>query len=86
LNSAKLRLIGEFGAGPKARKRYLALATGIRALRLHPCRYRRNPDLPGTRVFSVAGYRVIYNVHPDTDDNITAGDVRVLLVRHPGEP
>ncbi len=81
-----MRLIDEFGAGIKTRKRYLALAAGIRALRLHPCRYRRNPDLPGTRVFSVSGYRVIYGVHPDTEDNATVGDVRVLLLLHPGEP
>jgi hypothetical protein len=31
------------------------------------------------------GYRVVYEVVPDTNDNATAGDVRVLAIFGPGQ-
>jgi plasmid stabilization system protein ParE len=86
LNDAKARLIDQHGAGPRARERYRALAAGVRGLVEHPCRYRPNPEQPGTRVLSISGYRVVYEVLPDTNDDATAGDVRILVIRHPGEP
>jgi hypothetical protein len=49
-------------------------------------RYRHDPDDPRQRIISVAGYRIIYAVNPDTGDNQTSGDVEVLAVLGPGEP
>jgi plasmid stabilization system protein ParE len=83
---AKIRLIDQHGAGPRARARYQALASSIEGLQVHPCRYRRSLDHPGTRVLSVSGYWVIYEVRPDTGLDSTAGDVRVLIILHPGQP
>lgn len=86
LADAKTRLIEPRGAGRNARERYDALVNGVRRLPEHPCRHRPNPEHPGTRILSVSGYRVIYEVVPDTGDNATAGDVRVLAVLPPGTP
>jgi hypothetical protein len=42
-------------------------------------------NLPRTREFVVGGYRIIYEIDPDTGDAATAGDVMVLRVFHPGQ-
>lgn len=86
LADAKRRLIGPRGAGPKAHERYDALRQGIRRLIEHPCRYRVNPEQPGTRILSVSDFRVIYEVDPDTGRNEDAGNVLVLRVLPPGTP
>jgi hypothetical protein len=40
---------------------------------------------PGVREIPVDGYRVMYEVHPDTGDAATAGDVRILRIFGPGQ-
>jgi plasmid stabilization system protein ParE len=40
-------------------------------------------DHPGTREFTVEGYRVIYAMRPETGDNATAGDIEILRVFGP---
>lgn len=37
----------------------------------------------GVRERPVAGYRVMYQVTPDTNDNATAGDVAILRIFGP---
>ena len=74
------------GAGRVAERRYQALTRAIRTLRAEPMRYRRDPEDPRQSIISVEGYRIIYEVTPDTGDNATAGDVTVLAVLGPGEP
>jgi len=85
INDAKRWLLQE-GSGPLAQGRYRAILRAIKDLHTHPVRHRRSDDHPGRRVISVAGYRVLYTVTPDTGDNRTAGDVNVLAVLGPGEP
>jgi hypothetical protein len=41
--------------------------------------------VPGTRELPVEGHRIVYEVHPDTGNNVTAGDVTVLRVFGPGQ-
>jgi plasmid stabilization system protein ParE len=74
------------GSGPVARRRYQALSRAIRTLRSDPMRYRRDPEDARQRIISVEGYRIIYEVTPDTGNNRTAGDVTVLAVLGAGEP
>jgi plasmid stabilization system protein ParE len=73
------------GSGPAARRRLMAIGTGIRRLRQHPCLYPVG-DHPGVRELPCeGGYRVLYEVHRDTGRNDTAGEVRVLRVFGPGQ-
>jgi plasmid stabilization system protein ParE len=75
---------GQPGAGRVAKRRAQAIAAAIRRLRQHPCRYARG-DHPGTRQMVIEGHVVIYEVHPDTGRDTTAGDVLVLRVFGPGQ-
>jgi len=73
------------GSGPAARKCLAALRTDIRRLKLHPCLYPV-ADHPGVRELPCGGgYRVLYEVTPDTGISATAGDVMVLRVYGPGQ-
>jgi plasmid stabilization system protein ParE len=72
------------GAGRVAKRRTQAIAAAIRRLRQHPCRYAR-ADRRGTRQMLIEGHVVIYEVHPDTGRDTTAGDVLVLRVFGPGQ-
>ena len=85
INDAKRWLL-QAGAGHVAQRRYQAILRAIQGLYASPVRHRRSEDHPGRRVISVAGYRILYTVLPDTGDNRTAGDVIVLAVLGPGEP
>nr|WP_294543214.1 hypothetical protein [uncultured Rhodopila sp.] len=62
-----------------------AIRADIRRLRRHPCQwpigeYPRVRELP-----CAGGYRVLYEVTPDTGRSATAGDVLVLRVYGPGQ-
>lgn len=72
------------GAGETAAKRWNQLSRAIDAdLCETPCRWPEG-DHPGVRERTVAGgYRIMYEVDPDTDDDATAGDVQVLRVYAP---
>jgi hypothetical protein len=61
-----------------------AISKAISGLRAVPCRYRRGAAA-GTRELTVERHVVIYQVVPDTNDNVTAGDVEVLRVFGPGQ-
>ena len=65
------------GSGAAGRRRVKAIPAAIRELRAAPCRFRRGDD-PGTRQLTLQRHVVIYEVDPDTGENATAGDVRVL--------
>ncbi len=72
------------GAGGRAARRLAALAAAVQDLRRHPCRWPQG-EHPGVRERHVEGYRVAYEVVPDTGDDATAGDVTVLRVFGPGQ-
>jgi plasmid stabilization system protein ParE len=72
------------GAGRAAKRRTQAIAAAIGCLRQNPCRYARG-DHPGTRQMVIEGHVVIYEIHPDTGRDTTAGDVLVLRVFGPGQ-
>lgn len=55
-------------------------------LKAHPYLGPASDEHEGCRVLVVSGYRLIYEVDPDTGDAATAGDVRVLAVFGPGQP
>lgn len=79
------RWLTQSGAGPAARRRLTAVWAAIERLREHPCLYPIG-DHPGVRELPCnGGYRALYEVHPDTGRNATAGDVRVLRVFGPGQ-
>lgn len=72
------------GSGAAARRRAQSIVSAIERLNEHPCRHARGGH-PNTGEFSVVGHRVIYEVHPDTGRNETAGDVLVLRIFGPGQ-
>jgi plasmid stabilization system protein ParE len=86
---ADLDAIGDWlaqqGAGRAARRRLTAIWASIERLALHPCLF---PVVhhPGVRELPCdGGYRVLYELHPDTGRSETAGNVRVLRVFGPGQ-
>ena len=83
---ATRRWLTQPGSGPDGRKRWEALRDARRRLRTHPYLGPASDEHPGRRVLVVPGYRLIYRVAPDTGNNATAGDVRLLAVFGPGQP
>jgi plasmid stabilization system protein ParE len=73
------------GSGPDARRRWEALKEVPRGLLDHPYRGRASADHPGYRELAVSGYRLLYQVRPDTGDAATAGDVEIVRVFGPGQ-
>jgi len=73
------------GAGPAALRSLAAIRDSIRGLRQQPCLWPAGVH-PGVRELPCdGGYRVLYEVLPDTGSSATAGYVRVLRVYGPGE-
>ncbi|HLJ63429.1 MAG TPA: type II toxin-antitoxin system RelE/ParE family toxin [Stellaceae bacterium] len=70
------------GAGAAAAKRLTMIEFALRELELYPCRWPRG-EYSGVRERPVEGFMIIYRVHPDTDDNRTAGDVLIVRVFGP---
>jgi hypothetical protein len=63
----------------------MATRAAINRLRQHPCLYPVGQH-PGVRELPCdGGYRLLYEVRPDTGRDETAGDVRVLRVFGPGQ-
>lgn len=81
---AMLRWQTQPGAGAAAIRRIKSIRAAIQRLRHYPCLYAAGA-VPGVRELPCGGYRVIYEVAPDTGDNKTAGDVRVLRIFGPGQ-
>ncbi len=73
------------GSGAIARRRLTAIGTAIEHLRQQPCLWAIGPHANVRELPCGGGYRVLYEVHPDTGRNETAGDVLILRVYGPGE-
>ena len=79
------RWLTQPGSGPRAWRRLAAITESVERLREHPCLWPAGQH-DGTRELPCdGGYRAIYEVHPDTGSNLTAGDVLVLRVYGPGQ-
>jgi plasmid stabilization system protein ParE len=72
------------GAGIVARRKLQNIRAAIRMLRQLPCLWAYG-DHPQIREIPVEGYRVLYEIRPDTGDSRTAGNVVVLRVFGPGQ-
>ncbi len=81
LNQAK-QWLSQPGAGETAKRKLRAIRGAIRQLSETPSRWPVR-DHPGVRESPIEGYRVMYEVFPDTGDDSTAGNVRVLRVFGP---
>ncbi len=74
------------GSGARGRAKWEQLKQSRRDLRDFPCLGdTKDPDHRGRRRRIVAGYRLIYLVEPDTNDNATAGNVQILALFGPGQ-
>jgi plasmid stabilization system protein ParE len=79
------RWLTQPGSGRAARGRLKAIGAAINRLREHPCVYPLGRH-PGVRELPCdGGYRVLYEVRPDTGRDDNAGDVQVLRVFGPGQ-
>ncbi len=68
-----------------ARRKLTAVWAAVERLIERPCLYSVG-EHPGVRELPCPhGYRVLYELYPDTGVNMTAGDVRVLRVFGPGQ-
>jgi plasmid stabilization system protein ParE len=74
-------------AGPtlQARQRLRDLINAIEDLTQAPVTFRVSARLAGARERVVSGCVIYFRVLPDTGENATAGDVRVLHVKLPGQ-
>ena len=74
-------------AGPtlQARQRLRDLIDAIETLAEAPMTFRASARFVGARERVVSGCVIYFRVLPDTGDNATAGDVRVLHVKLPGQ-
>lgn len=79
------RWLTQPGSGQAARRRLLAIRRAINLLRETPCRYPVGQHTGVRESPCDGGYRVLYQLRPDTDRDETAGDVRVLRVFGPGQ-
>jgi len=70
---------------PQALQRLEDLVEAIEDLINAPVRFKISPRFPGVRERIVSGCTIYFRVLPDTGDNATAGDVRVLHVKLPGQ-
>jgi plasmid stabilization system protein ParE len=58
------------------------IRSAVKELRQYPCKWPEG-EHPGVRECPVEGYMIMYEVHPDTGDDRTAGDVEILRVFGP---
>lgn len=73
------------GSGLAARQKLMAIRAAIRQVRDSPCRYPVGSHDGVRELPCPGGYRALYEVHPDTGNSATAGDVMVLRVFGPGQ-
>ncbi|KRA66195.1 hypothetical protein ASD79_02625 [Caulobacter sp. Root655] len=73
------------GPTPQALRRLQDLVEAIEDLINAPVRFRTSAKFAGVRERIVSGCTIYFRVLPDTADNATAGDVRVLHVKLPGQ-
>ena len=80
---ATRRWLTQPGAGLAVQRKLATIRADIRRLRQHPCQWPVG-EHPGVRELPCAGgYRVLYEVIPDTGSSATAGNVRVLRSTDP---
>jgi hypothetical protein len=80
--AAARRWLRQPGAGPVAARRLSHIERAIIELRTGPCRWPYSEhDCARQRV--VEGYKIVYEVQPDTGNNETAGNVLVLRIFGP---
>ena len=73
------------GSGRRAKLRLISIRSDIARLVRHPCLFPIGEHLGVRELPCDGGYRVLYQVIPDTGRNETAGDVTVLRVFGPGQ-
>lgn len=79
---AARRWLTQPGAGSRAAERLQRIGAAIRGLKHHPLRWPIG-DHSGVRERPIEGYRIMYEVLPDTGDEATAGDVFIVRVFGP---
>lgn len=79
------RWLRQPGSGPAARRRLTAIWTAIEQLREQPFLWPVGPHAKVRELPCAGRYRALYELHPDTGRNDTAGDVLVLRVYGPGQ-
>jgi plasmid stabilization system protein ParE len=79
------RWLNQPGSGPAARRRLAAIWTAIEQLSEQPCLWAIGEHADVRELPCAGGYRALYEVHPDTGRDDTAGDVLVLRVYGPGQ-
>jgi len=79
------RWLTQPGSGPRARRRLRAIRAAVNRLREHPCLHPVGQHAGARELPCEGGYRALYEVHPDTGRDETAGDVLVLRVFGPGQ-
>jgi plasmid stabilization system protein ParE len=72
------------GSGPGGRQKWENIRDARRQLRERPYIGPQSPEHPGCRCLVREGYRIVYEISPDTGSTETAGDVTVLAVFPPG--
>jgi hypothetical protein len=73
------------GSGAAGAKRWDALKQARNSLRNYPYLGGISEHHPGHRRHVVSGYRIGYQIRPDTGDTATAGDIRIVALFGPGE-
>ncbi len=79
------RWLTQLASGPAARRRLAAIWNAIEQLREQPCLWAGGQHAGVRELLCAGGYRALYEVHPDTGRDDTAGDVLVLRVYGPGQ-
>lgn len=79
------RWLTQPGSGPRARQRLQAIRAAVNRLKQRPCLYPIGPHAGVRELPCDGGYRVLYEVLPDTGLDETAGHVLVLRVFGPGQ-
>ena len=84
--AAARRWLLQPGSGKAGARRWQALRNARRSLRDYPYLGGASEEHPRHGQLVVSGYRLSYQVVPDTGESSTAGDVRIVSVFGPGEP
>jgi plasmid stabilization system protein ParE len=73
------------GPTPQALRRFQDLIEALETLTAAPVTFRTSAKFAGVRERVVSGCTIYFRVLPDTGENATAGDVRILHVKLPGQ-
>jgi plasmid stabilization system protein ParE len=79
------RFFAYSGPTPQALRRFQELIEALETLTTAPVTFRTSAKFANVRERVVSGCTIYFRVLPDTGDNATAGDVRILHVRLPGQ-